>query len=153
MLLSGEVMRGHQVASRASEHYDRGALELQMPFFKERGLDLSGYYSATLNISIAPLTFRMINAELHFSRVAWTSKHPPEDFSFSRCRVHFKETSHDGWIYYPHPETKVRHHQNASLIEVIAPFIAGLGYGSKVGLEVNKSEVEVSGEATSKEVV
>ncbi len=152
VILAGEVVPGHQVASRGSDHYPKGTLELQAPFFRERGLDLSGYFSATLNISIAPLTFKLRNAEMHFSGVEWTTKHPPEDFSFSRCRVHFEQTGYEGWIYYPHPETKVRHHQNESLIEVIAPFVAGLSYGARIGLEVQRREVEVSNEVGSLEL-
>ena len=42
-------MRGHEVASKKSVHYPQGTIEMQ--FFKERGLDLSGFHRGTLNIS------------------------------------------------------------------------------------------------------
>lgn len=142
--LSGIVTRGHQVASRQSEAYAKGTIELQCPFFSERGLDLSGFYSGTLNILISPYSFKIATPEFYFPRVEWTSKHPPEDFSFSACRVIFNEVSRDGWIYYPHPETKIRHHQNHSVIEVIAPYIRGLKYGDVVELQVKAAEVVVS---------
>ena len=142
--LSGTVTRGHQVASRQSESYSKGTIELQSPFFRERGLDLSGYYYGTLNILISPYSFKVTSPEFYFPRVEWTSKHPPEDFSFSRCRVIFKEASHDAWIYYPHPETKIRHHQNHSVIEVIAPYIRDLKYGDVVDLHVKATEIAVT---------
>lgn len=116
---------------------------MQLPFFKQRGLDLSCYYSGTLNIDISPYTFKMKKAELHFPKVEWTQKHPPEDFSFSQCRVIHNSKTYDSWIYYPHPETKIRHHQNDSLIEVIAPHIPRLQYGDKIELEIRFDEVEV----------
>ena len=50
----------------------------------------------------------------------WTDLHPPEHFSFSQCRVTFAAVDYHGWIYYPHPETKRRNFQDASLLEVIA---------------------------------
>ena len=46
-------------------------------------------------------------------------------------------------IYYPHPETKARHHQNDSVIEVLAPWIEGIQYGDHLDLEVRESEVEI----------
>ena len=136
-------MRGHNVASTKSEHYPRGTIEMQAPFFRERGLDLSGFYSGTLNISIAPRKFRIRNARFHFPAVQWTSKHPPEHFSFSPCTVIRDRTEYSGVIYYPHPETKARHHQDDSVIEVLAPWIDGIGYGDRLELEVEDSEIEV----------
>lgn len=99
-------MQGHQVASRPSAAYPYSALEKQKPHFKERGLDLSPYFNGSLNISIAPLEFEMIKPEYTFSLVEWTDLHPPETFSFSRCRVWFDGKFYHGWVYYPHPETK-----------------------------------------------
>lgn len=141
--LSGELVRGHNVASRQSEHYPQGTIEMQAPFFRERGLDVSDYFSGTLNISIAPKTFRIRKAQWHFSAVSWTSKHPAENFSFSPCRVVVSGMSYDGLIYYPHPETKARHHQNDSVIEVLAPFIDGVRYGDRVEVDVLRAEIDV----------
>lgn len=143
MRVAGVLVRGHRVASRESEHYPQGTIEMQAPFFKERGLDLSGFFSGTLNISIAPRTFRIQNARFHFPAVHWTNKHPPEHFSFSPCRLIFKDREFQGLIYYPHPETKARHYQNDSMIEVLAPWIDGIAYGDHLQIEVQESEVEI----------
>jgi hypothetical protein len=139
----GIVTRGHQVASQRSEHYPHGTIAMQAPFFKERGLDLSSYYAGTLNIVIAPKVFRLMQPEFTFRNVNWTIHHPPEDFSFARCRINYRNDHYDGWIYYPHPETKQRHFQNPSLVEVIAPLIPGIAYGDQVELIVNANEVAI----------
>ena len=74
-----------RVASKKSVHYPQGTVEMQAPFFKERGLDLSGFHRGTLNISVAPRRFRIRNARLHFSSVQWTSKHRPSISPFLRA--------------------------------------------------------------------
>ena len=137
----GVLMRGHRVASRPSKDYPYSALEKQKPFFKALGLDLYEYFKGTLNISIAPLTFEMSAPEFTFPLVEWTDLHPPETFSFSRGFVHFKGRAYPGWVYYPHPETKKRHFQDPSLIEVIAKQIPDIQYGDQLEVEVNLKEI------------
>ena len=139
--LSGILVRGHQVASRPSKDYPYGTIEKQKPFFTALGLDLHEYFNGTLNISIAPLTFEMSSPELTFPLVEWTDLHPPETFSFSRCKVIFNGAEFQGWVYYPHPETKERHFQNPSLLEVIAHEIPNIHYGDSVEVEVNLDEI------------
>jgi hypothetical protein len=144
MTITGILMQGHQVASRPSAAYPYSSLEKQKPYFKDRGLDLSAYFNGTLNISIAPLKFEMTRPELTFPLVEWTDRHPPETFSFSRCKVRFEGRSYEGWVYYPHPETKKTHFQNPSLIEVITYQIANLRYGDAIEIEVNPLEIKIS---------
>ncbi len=57
--------------------------------FKPRGLD--GYFNGTLNIDIRPYTFKLFKPEYTFLNVEWTDLHPPEHFSFSRCKVIFRD--------------------------------------------------------------
>jgi hypothetical protein len=137
----GVVVEGHRVASLPSKDYPYPALEKQKPHFKARGLDLDRFFLGTLNISIAPLIFKMVNPEYTFPLVAWTDLHPPETFSFSPCRVRFQGREYEGLIYYPHPETKIRHFQNPSLIEVIAEYVSGIGYGDEVELMLDANQV------------
>jgi hypothetical protein len=141
--LTGALVRGHQVASRPSAAYPYSSLEKQKPYFKALGLDLTPYFNGTLNISIAPLEFEMTKPELTFPLVEWTDLHPPETFSFSRCKVWFKGKLYEGWVYYPHPETKKTHFQNPSLVEVITYEIAGINYGDALEVEVNLREITI----------
>ncbi|MEA5447690.1 hypothetical protein VB780_03855 [Leptolyngbya sp. CCNP1308] len=144
--IHGIVERGHQVASGSAldSPYPASTIEMQTPFFRGLGLDLSGYFPGTLNISISPSTFQLTNPELTFRQVEWTDRHPPEDFSFSRCRVLFQASTYNCWIYYPHPETKKRNFQNPSIIEIIAPPIPNIKYGDRVEVEYNPLEVSVN---------
>ena len=139
------LVQGYRVASGPSQDYPYGALDRQRPLFAARGLDLSAYFNGTLNLDISPLRFNLIKPEFTFQHVEWTDLHPPEHFSFSRCRVVFNKTDYDGWVYYPHPETKLRNFQNPSLLEVIALEIPGIRYGDPVDVLVNPAGIEVSG--------
>jgi hypothetical protein len=142
--VQGILTAGYRVASGPSADYPYGALERQRPIFKAHGLDLTGCFNGTLNIDITPRRFRLLRAEYTFRRVEWTDLHPPEDFSFSRCRVTFAGRDYDGWVYYPHPETKRRNFQNPSLLEVIAPFIPGIRYGDALEVWVDPQEIEIN---------
>ena len=139
----GVIVQGYRVASGPSKDYPYGALERQSPIFKARGLDLGGYFNGTLNINIQPSTFQLIKPEFTFYNVEWTDLHPPEHFSFSQCKVIYKDSRYEGWIYYPHPETKLRNFQNPSLLEVIAQRIPGIQYRDEVQALVNPREIAV----------
>ncbi len=141
--LNGKLMQGHQVASRPSKDYPYSSLEKQKPFFKNLGLDLYEYFNGTLNISIDPYAFDMAKPEFTFELVEWTDLHPPETFSFSRCKVKFNGKSFDGWVYYPHPETKKTHFQNPSIMEIITYKIPDIKYGDLVEVEINSSEIKL----------
>lgn len=142
--IEGVVVEGHGVASKASTHYPSGTIQMQLPFFKRLGLDLSSFHLATLNIDVKPRTFAVIYPEITFHQIEWTDNHPPENFSFSKCIITFNNTKYDALIYYPHPETKKRHFQSQSVIEVIAPFIPDIASNNKVEISVNPEEVFIS---------
>jgi len=141
--IHGKLVQGYRVASGPSTDYPYGALDRQRPIFASRGLDLSNYFNGTLNIDISPRTFTMAKPEFTFEHVAWTDLHPPEHFSFSLCKVIYNEVEYDGWVYYPHPETKLRNFQNPSLLEVIALPIPEINYGAEVDVLVNSEEIIV----------
>jgi hypothetical protein len=143
-LIHGTLMQGYRVASGSSKDYPYGALDRQRPIFRSRGLDLDSYFNGTLNIDLHPAIFKIIKPEFTFQHVEWTDLHPPEHFSFSRCKVIHKAAEYDGWVYYPHPETKLRHFQNPSLLEVIAVPIPEIQYGNALHVWVNSNEIEVT---------
>lgn len=145
-IVSGLVMEGYRVASGPSKDYPYGTLEKQIPLFKERGLDLERFYYGTLNVSISPLSFEFVAPEFTFRQVAWTDLHPPEDFSFSACTVRFKGREYAGYVYYPHPETKQRHFESASVLEIISMFIEGIHYGDPLELVLNPQEILIHSE-------
>jgi hypothetical protein len=139
----GLLAQGYRVASGPSADYPYGALDQQRPIFKARGLDLAGYFNGTLNIDIRPHAFMMEKPQYTFHHVEWTDLHPPEHFSFSRCKVIYHGHEYAGWVYYPHPETKKRNFQNPSLVEVIALPIPGIKYGDELEVLFNPAEITV----------
>lgn len=139
----GILLQGYRVASGPSKDYPYGALDRQRPLFRERGLDLTACFNGTLNIDIQPNTFKLLKPEFTFHHIEWTDLHPPEHFSFSRCKVMYKDIEYEGWVYYPHPETKLRHFQDPSLLEVIAVHIPHIEYGDAVDVLVNAEEILV----------
>ena len=142
--LKGRVKRGHGVASGASPDspYPRGSLEMQIPLFRELGLDLSDRHRGTLNISIEPYTYGVTSPEFTFYGVEWTDEHPPENFSFSECKLIYDNELYTGWIYYPHPETKKRDFQGPSIVQVISDHISGLECGDQIEIMLNTEEIK-----------
>ncbi len=139
----GTIVAGHQVASGkgATTPYPDSALKLQSPHFLAGGLDITVYHQGTLNVSLAQHKALRVDGEYRFELVEWTPLHPPETFSFSRCQIAFGDQIYDGLVYYPHPETKETHFQGGSILEVLAPSIQGIAYGSQVTVIVNTNEV------------
>ena len=137
------MCEGYGVASGARGDIPGGTIRPQIPLFKERGLDLSHCFAGTLNVSIAPHSYALMKPRYVFRGLRWSPDSPAEDFSITPCVVTFEHRSVDGYVYYPHPDTKPRHFQPPSVIEVIAPLIEGIAYGSPVRLEVDPSEVGI----------
>jgi hypothetical protein len=146
LILQGVVVKGHRVATGPSMDYPYCSLERQLPFFLAGGLDLTAFHLATLNISIAPLRFILEKPAYTFRQIAWTELHPPEDFSFSPCCVNLPGTPEwfEGYVYYPHPETKIRNFHNPSLLEVITVKIPDIGYGTQLQVALDPQAVRIS---------
>ncbi len=142
----GTIIPGHGVASGTSSAspYPQGSIAMQAPFFKARGLDLSGLHLGTLNVSIAPAHFKIVRPTFRFDDVRWTQLHPPETFSFVACEVIFGSQTSQAWLYYPHPETKAAHWQDAAVMEIIAPLMEGVQYGAPIGLRFADGSLSIS---------
>ncbi len=144
--LHGVVVEGYGVASgtAADSPYPRGSIELQVPFFKDCGLDLTRFHRGTLNVSIAPLRASMVNPRFTFRSILWSPSHEPEDFSFAPCQIAHAEAWHAGFVYYPHPETKPRHHHDPSILEIITTYLTGVAYGDAIDLLIGAREFTVT---------
>lgn len=131
--LPGIVIAGHGVASGSRpSHYPEGTLQLQIPHFKKRGLDLTSYYRGTINVDLAPILPRLVKADFTFQEVAWTDLIAAEHFSFSRAMIEHQTHTYPAWVYWPHPETKSENYQKESMLELITVKIATLQYGDRV---------------------
>jgi hypothetical protein len=142
------IVPGHRVASglNANPLFPGGTIRMQAAAFLSRGLDLRGYHSGTLNVSVAPLQVCPVRARLKFRGLAWHPTEPAEDFSFfDVCFRREGEGPVAGLIYYPHPETKPTHFQQSDVLELLMPFVAGLSYGDLIELEVCREQLEFKG--------
>jgi hypothetical protein len=143
----GVVERGHGVAGGQGPDapHPEGSLARQYPIFRVRGLDLGRCWPGTLNVSIRPLSFRVARPRWTFEGVLWTPKQPAETFLFARCAVEHRLGRVVGFVYQPDPATKTVHFDDPHQIQVVAPFVPGVEYGSEVVLRLASSEVEVVG--------
>lgn len=140
---SGQALRSG--SSRMSP-YPEGTIAMQSPFFAALGLDLSPYWPGTLNLSFAPAELKLKNPDFLFSDLEWTHLHPPETFSFWKIRLRSTDLHGfdvSGLVYYPHPETKTRHWQSPSILEILAPRIAPIRVGQQFELGVNPASIQL----------
>ena len=141
------VVEGHRVASgnNGNPRFPGGTLQMQTPFFQALGLDLTAFYRGTINVSIAPLKYRVGKARHTFRAVKWHPTAPAEDFSFFDVRL-LRDGAEPvaGLIYYPHPETKPEHFQRDDVLELLLPFVGGIGYGTPLTLAIPAEQMVVS---------
>lgn len=139
LIITATIVRGHRVASgqNGDPRFPGGTIQMQLPSFATLGLDLSGFYPGTLNVSIAPLQYRVVKPRFTFRQVKWHPVEPAEDFSFFDVVVHRHcASSVVGFIYFPHPDTKPEHFQKPDVLELLLPWTEGLSYGQSIQLEV-----------------
>lgn len=145
-MIPATIVQGHRVASglNGNPRFPGGTLRMQMPFFAELGLDLSAFYPGTLNVSIAPLSYRVVQPRHTFRGLKWHPEDPAEDFSFFDVTVHRDGAEPvRGWIYHPHPDTKPVHFQKSDVLELLLPLTEGLSYGTKIMLEVPAEQMMI----------
>jgi hypothetical protein len=138
------LVQGHRVASglNGNPRFPGGTLRMQTPHFQALGLDISRFYPGTLNISIAPLQYRIVKARYTFTNVKWHPSEPAEDFSFFDVRAICPDgSSVSGFIYFPHPDTKPEHFQEPDVLELLLPFVDGLHYGMTLSLEIPTTQM------------
>lgn len=122
-----QLMRGYGVASgQASDSpYPAGTITLQAPLLAAHGIDLSPYYPGTLNLGFCDTRWQLSRPDARVDQLRWTDRHPPETFSFWRVALRWSHHPEpvEGLIYWPHPETKCRHHHSSDRLEVLAPWL------------------------------
>ncbi|MEM8953792.1 MAG: hypothetical protein AAGD22_06555 [Verrucomicrobiota bacterium] len=147
--LNATLTRGHRVASglAGDPRFPKGTIALQIPFFKEHGLDLlaRGLHTATLNLSISPHIWKPVSPTLTLKQIDWTPDFPPEDFSFFDCQLKppHARSYVEALVYYPHPDTKPDYHQSPSTIEVLAPKLPDVTYGDTFALRLSPHQIEI----------
>jgi phage terminase large subunit-like protein len=141
--VEGILTKGFGVASGVSKskQFPAGTIEIQTPVFKELGLDISKFFSGTLNIDIAPHSWERKVPFKSFKKVLWFDEYPPEDFYFYLCSINYKNAEFKGLIYYPSPETKISQFQTASCLEVLCVKIPDITYGDKLLISCEPEQI------------
>jgi len=152
--LSAVLLDGHGVASGRAVHagesrpspYPKGTIAMQSPFFAALGLDLSPFWPGTLNLSFSPFQLQLRCPDYSFSHLKWTDLHPPETFSFWKIRIRSfdpRPCEVAGLVYWPHPETKIRHWQNHSVLELLAPRLDGIYVNQYFEVGVDPGAIQI----------
>lgn len=140
------VVAGRGAASGRHEYAELGgSIKAQRPYFLERGLDLSTVHNATINADISPRRFIMTAPHLTLTGIKWHPNMPAEDFSFARAIVGFSQRLIPALIYYPRPETKAAYTVMPpdTMLEILAPYIDGIAYGTEAELYVSTKEIRI----------
>jgi len=149
MLINGIVVSGHGVASgyAGDPRFPGGTLALQLPIFRQLGLDLEGLHLGTLNVSVAPLLPQPQRALSTFRDIKWHPDCPAEDFSFFDMRIATTEGKPvPAYIYWPHPETKPEHFQDSHVVEILAPRLEDIAEGLPVRLWIDPGRMKFQDE-------
>ena len=140
-----EVVRGYGVASGKNfdARFPKGTIAMQLPFFEDRGLDLSSFHLGTLNIDITPYCYKFIHSSCCFEKIKWSNDLPPETFSFYPCKISLpnQNSGVSSLVYYPHPSTKPGFHQKEGVLEILAPYLKSVSYGSKIIIHANSEHI------------
>lgn len=141
------VVKGHQVASGLANdpNFPQGTISAQLPLFEKLGFKHSQpLYHGTINAKFNCGSVTINHSDYCFKQIKWHSLIPAEDFSLCKCKILSNQFTYNAFIYQPHLETKVAHFQPANQLELIAPFIHNIGYGSILSLAYKKGSLTIT---------
>lgn len=151
---SGEIARGHRVASGASgdPRFPEGTIAAQLPLLRCAIPDLDTYlhgpaFAGTINVRFGGARVRLRRPELFVPELRWTAHFPPESFHLSRAVLTVEDRPPlPVFLYIPDPATKPDHIQPDSIVELLAAFAPGLGYGMSVTLRYATAALSIAEE-------
>lgn len=142
--VSGIVVPGTQGASGLRHCQEvGGSIRAQREFFIRAGVDMERIYPGTINVSIAPHKFRIVQSDYEIRGAKWNPHHEPEDFSLVHCTLRVGNRHFDGYVYFPHPDTKIGSFPGYSVVEVLTSFVPGLRYGMRVLLWFRSDRIRI----------
>lgn len=134
--IEGRIVAGYGVASGkgGDARFPQGTVRMQLPYFLERGVDLSAYFSGTLNVDVAPAA-PTPKGDVFDGLIHWHADFH-ERFVLSSVEIELRGGRHAGLWYYPHPETKTDHFQRGSVMELLLPWIDGPLAGESIRIKL-----------------
>ena len=125
--------------------FPEGTISMQKPHFEKCGFMMDKFFLGTINLDISPFGYELVKPCSSCHYVRWSPVMPPENFSFFKCCLWVSRKIgreiYPAYIYMPHPSTKPGFFQPENTIEVIAPYISNLHYGTIVELSATKDSV------------
>lgn len=137
LALPGIVIPGYGVASGTGG--SQGFLEQQAEGLG-KFIDWQRFWKGTINVSIAPKAFVWRDRTATAPNLRWSQDQPAEDFCLAPTRIEVGGVRRDAWVYYPHPRTKAQNFHSPSVVEIIAPWIESVRYGSSVTVELDTAK-------------
>lgn len=140
MELVGIVVKGRTSASGMRfEGKSPGTIELQKPFFSQAGIDITGLFNGTINVSIAPKLFNIEKPD-YMVTCKWSERFPEETFWLVRVTIKHHGSDYLGYWYYPTP-SEIKAHQTNNVVELLCPKIDGLKYGDEVIIKIKEKNI------------
>ncbi len=127
-LVKGKIVKGGGIATQT--------VQKQSPFFKERGLDLYGYFIGTINMDISPRVFEVTNPDFDFRNIIWEDDFS-ENFKFVEISIMFEGNDYSGYLY--NPSRSINH---SGIMEILTVFIDGVENGKFIEIDIPESRVE-----------
>jgi len=145
-LIDAQIIPGYRVASgqAGDSRFPNGTIMMQAPHFADRGLDISPYFSATINVNIAPFQFKILKPKYHFLKVKWSHHLPTEDFYFFDLIATYTEIEYRGLVYMPDPNTKIDHVQASQTLELLLPKIEGIQYHRSITMKLRNDQLSLA---------
>ncbi|MEW6982948.1 hypothetical protein AAD001_09890 [Colwelliaceae bacterium 6471] len=139
------VVKGHQVASGMSINspYPKGTIALQTPYFKSLGLDLTDYFSGTINAQFDCQQIELMKYSHVFENLNWLKGLPSETFYFAPVKIEYKKKLYRAFVYQPDKQTKIDHFQENNVLELIAEQLPGLNYNEQLELIIEQGFLEI----------
>jgi hypothetical protein len=104
-----------------------------LPHFKEAGVpDIDAMYSGTINVDISPKVFEVLTPGYEVCCM-WIDG-VEETFWLVALQIVFEGCSHKGYLYYPC--VSEQHTRRDTMMEILAPKIAGIAYGKQISVLV-----------------
>jgi hypothetical protein len=143
-----EIVAGRGAASGQREYRElKGSIRAQKPHFKERGLNLDPFFEGTINARLPVERFEVVEPIIRIRGLVWLPGYPGENFDFCVCALTVGGETCPGLVYYPRPETKSAYAAPAppDVMEILAPKMPGIRYGSRGTLHLDSRQVRLVG--------
>jgi hypothetical protein len=142
--LEGPVLRGHGIASGARGCQELGgSIHAQKPFFRAAGIELGHLHDGTLNVGISPRSFTPVSPAFTITGMKWHPEWPAETFFLFDARIRHGGEEFSGYVYYPDPGTKPSAFLGHDMLEILAPYLSGIGYGDRLDIGIDPSQMDI----------